>query len=80
MVLVGDSADAVRTSKEFSKTIEEGFAHDATIREKYNVVNGTSNVQVATGYKINVVGFGWTNGVYLEMQQVIARGGKAGSK
>jgi neutral trehalase len=27
-----------------------------------------------------VVGFGWTNGVYLEMQQVIASGGKAGSK
>ncbi len=80
MVLAGDSADAVSTSQKFSKTIEEGFAHDATIREKYNVVNGTSNVQVAAGYKINVVGFGWTNAVYLEMQQVIASGGKAGSK
>ncbi len=80
MVLVGNSGDAVRTSQKFSETIEEGYAHDGTIREKYNVVNGTSNVQVATGYKINVVGFGWTNGVYLEMQQVIASGGKAGSK
>ena len=77
MVKVGDSADAVRTSQKFSKTIEEGFAHDATIREKYNVVNGTSQVDVATGYKMNVVGFGWTNAVYLEMQRVIAKGGKA---
>jgi alpha,alpha-trehalase len=80
MVLVGDSADAVGTSQKFSKTIQEGFAHDATIREKYNVVNGTSNVEVATGYKMNVVGFGWTNAVYLKMQDVIASGGKSEAK
>ena len=42
MVRVGDSADAVRTSEEFSKTIRDGFAHDGTIREKYNVVNGNA--------------------------------------
>jgi len=80
MVLVGDADDAVRTSQKFSKTIQEGFAHDQTIREKYNVVSGTSNVEVATGYKMNVVGFGWTNAVYLEMQRVIADGGKAEGK
>jgi alpha,alpha-trehalase len=34
-------------------------------------------VDVATGYKMNVVGFGWTNAVYLEMQRVIAKGGRA---
>jgi alpha,alpha-trehalase len=76
LVKVGDATDAVRTSQEFSKTIQEGFDHDATIREKYNVVNGTSNVEIATGYKTNVVGFGWTNAVYLEMQRVIANDGK----
>jgi len=80
LVLSGDAADAVRTSQEFSKTIEEGFAHDKTIREKYNVVIGTANVEVATGYKMNVVGFGWTNAVYLEMQHVIAVGGKAAGR
>ena len=80
MVLVGDSADAVRTSQKFSQTIEEGFAHDATIREKYNVVSGTAQVDVATGYKMNVVGFGWTNAVYLKMQEVIASGGKSAGK
>ncbi len=80
MVLVGDSADAVRTSEEFSKTIQEGFAHDGTIREKYNVVSGNAKVDVATGYKMNVVGFGWTNAVYLKMQDVIASGGKSAAK
>ena len=77
LVLQGDAEDAVRLSKKFSRTIEDGFDHDKTIREKYNVVSGTSNVEVATGYKMNVVGFGWTNAVYLEMQRVIADGGKA---
>lgn len=76
LVLAGDPTDAVRLSQKFSETIREGFAHDETIREKYNVVSGTSHVEVATGYKVNVVGFGWTNAVYLKMQQVIAHGGK----
>jgi hypothetical protein len=30
---------------------------------------------VATGYRQNVVGFGWTNGVYLEMQALLRRAG-----
>ena len=63
-----------------SKTIRDGFAHDGTIREKYNVVNGNAQVDVATGYKTNVVGFGWTNAVYLKMQDVIASGGKSAVK
>jgi neutral trehalase len=29
---------------------------------------------------MNVVGFGWTNAVYLKMQDVIASGGKSASK
>jgi hypothetical protein len=35
--------------------------------EKYNVVTDSSDAQVSAGYKTNVVGFGWTNAVYLEM-------------
>ena len=79
LIQVGDAEDPVRLSQKFSKTIREGFAHDGTIREKYNVVSGSSTVDVATGYKMNVVGFGWTNAIYLEMQRVIAQGGKAAS-
>jgi len=35
------------------------------------VVSGTANFQVAAGYKTNVVGFGWTNAVYLKMQDLL---------
>ena len=57
----------------FSDTILKNFLHDGTIREKYNVVSGSANVEVAAGYKSNVVGFGWTNGVYLQMNKFLAQ-------
>jgi alpha,alpha-trehalase len=45
----------------------ENFQRDGTIREKYNVVTRSSESQVAAGYQTNVIGFGWTNGVFLEL-------------
>ena len=72
----GFTADASRISTKFSQTIRQNFEHDGTIREKYNVVSGSANVEVATGYKSNVVGFGWTNGVYLEMNDLLTRSQK----
>ena len=68
-----DEADATRIATKFSETILDNFLHDGTIREKYNVVSGSANVEVATGYKSNVVGFGWTNGVYLQMNNLLTR-------
>ena len=67
----GFADDAGRVSARFSQTILQNFVHDGTMREKYNVVSGSANVEVATGYKSNVVGFGWTNGVYLEMSDLL---------
>jgi alpha,alpha-trehalase len=67
----GFTADADHVAKEFSETILQNFLHDGTIREKYDVVSGSSNVNVSTGYKTNVVGFGWTNAVYLKMTDMI---------
>jgi alpha,alpha-trehalase len=67
----GYTDDASRIAQEFSQTVLQNFEHDATIREKYNVVSGSANVAVATGYKSNVVGFGWTNGVYLQMHDLL---------
>ncbi len=49
----------------FYRTSRENFRHDGTIREKYNVVTRSSEAKVATGYQINVVGFGWTNAAFL---------------
>jgi len=66
----GFREDARRIARNFNATVDAGFARDGTIREKYNVVFGNSNVLVSTGYKTNVIGFGWTNAVYLKMKQI----------
>ena len=47
--------------------VAENFRRDGTIREKYNAVTRSTETQVTAGYKSNVVGFGWTNGVFLEL-------------
>lgn len=72
----GLRSDAERIATKFSGTVLDNFLHDGTIREKYNVVSGSANVAVATGYKSNVVGFGWTNGVYLQINNLIAQSAK----
>jgi len=67
---MGFREDARRLAAKFDHTIDEGFAADGTIREKYNVVSGNSDVQVKTGYKSNEIGFGWTNSVYLKLKEI----------
>ena len=68
----GYHEDAARIARDFSKSILDNFLHDGTIREKYNVADGSANVKVAAGYTSNVVGFGWTNAVYLKLQDILA--------
>ena len=68
----GFHQDAARIAGRFNATVLENFLRDGTIREKYNVASGSANVQVAAGYKSNVVGFGWTNAVYLKLQDLLA--------
>jgi alpha,alpha-trehalase len=69
---MGFRGDARRIAKKFDATIDAGFAADGTIREKFNVVSGNSNVKVTAGYKSNEIGFGWSNAVYLKMKEVMA--------
>lgn len=76
----GFHEDAVRIAKKFDGTVLENFVRDGTIREKYNVRSGSANVQVAAGYKSNVVGFGWTNAVYLKLQDILAAGAAHSAK
>jgi len=76
---MGFHTDAARIAQHFDGTVDAGFAADGTIREKYNVVAGNANVVVSTGYTQNVVGFGWTNAVYLKMKEVAARGVVSGN-
>jgi alpha,alpha-trehalase len=70
---MGFHADAKRIARHFDATVDEGFAADGTIREKYNVVAGNAQVKVSEGYSQNVIGFGWTNGVYLKFKQIADR-------
>lgn len=63
----GFEDDANRLSTEWLGTVLRNFRRDGTIREKYNVVTGTSEAKVTAGYQTNVVGFGWTNGVFLQL-------------
>src|SRR6266516_5595847 len=63
----GFNDDANRVSYKFLSMIAENFRRDGTIKEKYNAVTRSSETQVSAGYHMNVVGFGWTNGVFLEL-------------
>jgi alpha,alpha-trehalase len=65
----GFNAEADKISYEFLSTVAENFRRDGTIREKYNAVTRSSETQVTAGYHMNIVGFGWTNGVFLSLLQ-----------
>ncbi len=63
--------DARRLARKFTETVDRSLAHDGTIREKYNMVLGNADVKITAGYRQNVIGFGWTNAVYLKLQQLL---------
>jgi alpha,alpha-trehalase len=80
----GFNGDADRISKEFLGMVLENYKRDGTIREKYDVVNRTTEANVI-GYHENLIGFGWTNGTFLALlhalpkaeQNAILKGPKA---
>jgi len=63
----GYTADADRISYEFLSMIVEDFETEKHIREKYDVVTRKSVTHIRAGYVTNQIGFGWTNGVFLEL-------------
>jgi len=69
----GFHTDADRISYNFLSMIAANFRHDGTIREKYDAVTRSSETAVKAGYNINVVGFGWTNAVFLEFLHQLPR-------
>ena len=71
LIRYGYIGDALTIARHFSSTIATNYANDGTLREKYNVVDSSANVAISAGYKENVIGFGWTNGVYTAMQQLL---------
>jgi alpha,alpha-trehalase len=59
---------AVRLTRAFLSMVVEDFERRGAIVEKYDVEQRTSDVgAIRFGYAENQVGFGWTNGVFLEL-------------
>src|SRR5207302_4144256 len=53
----GATSDADRLSYKFLSMVIENFRRDGTIREKYNVISRSDEIDVAVGYHVNVIGF-----------------------
>lgn len=62
----GYDEDANRIAYKFLAMVLKNFIREGTIREKYNVVTDSSVTTIKEGYKMNVIGFGWTNAVSVE--------------
>jgi alpha,alpha-trehalase len=73
----GFNEDADRLSYKFLSMVMENFRRDGTIREKYDAVKRSSETQVTAGYHMNIVGFGWTNGVFLALLHDLSTSGVA---
>jgi alpha,alpha-trehalase len=65
----GYHQDATRLAHKFLKLVIQEFEKQGTIVEKYDVNQCSANVsdEIFFGYSSNEIGFGWTNGVVLEM-------------
>ncbi|HZS54882.1 MAG TPA: trehalase family glycosidase [Bryobacteraceae bacterium] len=65
----GYSDDAERISMKFLSLVRREYLRQGYIVEKYDVVNGGSNVsaQIHFGYSANQAGFGWTNAVFTKL-------------
>jgi alpha,alpha-trehalase len=61
--------DAERIARAWLSMLVEDFERRGTLVEKYDVERRTSDVagRLAFGYTSNEIGFGWTNGVALEL-------------
>jgi len=66
----GDARDANRIARAFLSMLVEDFERRGSLFEKYDVVRRSSEVgneALRFGYGSNELGFGWTNGVALEL-------------
>jgi alpha,alpha-trehalase len=71
----GFDDDADRIAVAWLSMLVEDFEHRGTLVEKYDVERRASDVagQLAYGYNSNEVGFGWTNGVAVQLVNNLVR-------
>ncbi|MCU1262161.1 MAG: Alpha,alpha-trehalase [Bryobacterales bacterium] len=69
---------AERLSVKFLAMILADFAQHRTIKEKYDVVRGKSDLGagIKFGYTSNEIGFGWTNAAFLLLYDELSPAGK----
>ena len=65
----GYHAESKRIAEKFCALVEKEFTQHGHMFEKYDVINGTANVNLDFGYESNEHGFGWTNAVYLLLKK-----------
>jgi alpha,alpha-trehalase len=65
----GQGAIAERITIEFLSLVRDQLAERGAMFEKYDVANARASVagKLRFGYVSNEIGFGWTNGVFLEL-------------
>jgi len=74
----GFDAAAERLSLKFLSMIVRDFEQHRTIKEKYNVVEGKSDLGagIRFGYTSNEIGFGWTNAAFVLLWEELSEAGK----
>jgi alpha,alpha-trehalase len=75
----GFTQAADRVAEEFLDMVLRDFGEHGTIKEKYDVVAGKSDLAAGLrfGYQSNEIGFGWTNAAFLVMESELSRGARA---
>jgi alpha,alpha-trehalase len=78
----GYHAEADRISRKFIALVTKEFEEHGTIVEKYDVKRRESDVaaDIKFGYSANQVGFGWTNGVFVELLEGLDQKAKAAER
>lgn len=72
----GDATDADRIARAFISMLLDDFERRGTLLEKYDVVRRSSELgALRFGYRSNEIGFGWTNGVALELLAELGESG-----
>lgn len=75
LIRYGYNKAAKRLAYKFIKVVNQEFMRCGVIFEKYDISKLSAKVQntLQFGYVTNEVGFGWTNGVYLELLTYLMR-------
>jgi len=65
----GYQQEGDRIARKFISLLVQEFDKYGTLVEKYDVYNCSADVsdEIMFGYSSNEIGFGWTNGVFLEL-------------